>query len=275
MKIGVVKLFVSAFILVMVAGCQKQEGSGKTGEIAVRFLHFADGNPIVFDDMIYTNKAGNRYEVSEIQWFVSDLTLHMKNGHVIVPDQDIQAHYIDTDLVETQLWKIAERIPEGTYDAISITFGIKGEKNTPYRFTDSPESEMIWPINLGGDHGGYHYMKLNGFWISDAEERTPFNFHLGVGQERDDNGKITGFVQNWFEVTIPDSGFIIDKGDQKVINLVMNVEQWFNGPNVYNHNIHGAKIMQNQQAMGMGAENGKSGVFTISSIDQTQGFDAL
>ena len=143
----------------------------------------------------------------------------------------------------------------------------------PYIFTDSPESEMIWPINLGGEQGGYHYMKLNGFWINTAGERTPFNFHLGVGQEKDDTGKIAGFVQNWIEVIIPGSDFEIDKGELKIINLVMNVDQWFSSPNIYDHNFHGAKIMQNQEAMQMGTENGKSGVFTVSSVDQVDSFD--
>jgi hypothetical protein len=45
----------------------------------------------------------------------------------------------------------------------------------------------------------------------------------------------------------------------------MNVEQWWENPNMYDHNIHGGKIMQNQNAMSMGAENARS-VFKVSKI---------
>jgi hypothetical protein len=45
----------------------------------------------------------------------------------------------------------------------------------------------------------------------------------------------------------------------------MNVEKWWDQPNVYDHNTIGGKIMQNQNAMRMGVENGLS-VFTISQI---------
>jgi hypothetical protein len=266
--------FLMLTFLFMAFGCQQQE-TGNTGRIAVKFHHLVNGSPLVTDDMRYTNKAGNDYEVSEIQWFVSDLTLHSKGGSSILLDPENFAHYVDTDIQDTHLWDIEQEVPVDHYESISITFGIKGEKNQPYMYTDSPESEMIWPINLGGDKGGYHYMKLNGFWKNDVGERNPFNFHLGVGQERNAAGAITGFIQNWFEVVIPIPDLVIRKEEKMVINLAMNVDQWFDDPNIYDHNHHGAKIMQNQEAMRMGTENGKSGVFTVNSIEKADLIDQL
>ena len=248
--------------------CNKSDTSGREnnpGKLIINFEHFADGAALVFDEMKYTNTAGNKYEVTEIQWFVSDVTLNKIDGSTLVLDGEKFAHYVDTNLPETDQWLIEDEIPPGEYVSISMTFGIKGEKNKQLMYTDPPESNMLWPVNLGGDQGGYHYMKLNGFWVNKEDQREPFNFHMGVGQERDAENNITGFIQNWFEVELPASSFSIEANEFKFINLRMNVEKWWDAPNIYDHDEQGSKIMQNQEAMKMGLENGKH-VFTISKI---------
>ena len=237
------------------------------GQLVFQFEHFVEAEQLAFDQMIYKSEAGNEYEVTEIQYFVSDLTLHKENGEKIELSRNNFAHYIDTNLPNTSTWVLDDEIAPGEYKSISMIFGIKGEKNEPFMFTDPPESDMLWPINLGGDQGGYHYMKLNGFWKNEEGVRTPFNFHLGVGQERDADNNIVGFIQNWIEIELPSSSFSISTGEVKTITIRMDVNEWWKTPNIYDHNIHGGKIMQNQEAMRMGAENGIS-VFKVSKIDE-------
>jgi len=87
-----------------------------------------------------------------------------------------------------------------------------------------------------------------------------------VGQERDADNNITAFIQNWFEVTLPGSSFSMSSGELKNVTIRMNVEKWWESPNVYDHDVVGSKIMQNQEAMRMGVENGQH-VFSIGSID--------
>lgn len=259
-------IYFALALIIIFSSCKKNEtGEVKTGKIVLNFEHFADGEKLILDEMNYTNTAGNQYEISEIQWFISDLTLNNIDGSSLVLGGEKFAHYIDTNLPETFSWTLEDDIPPGDYQSISMTFGIKGEKNKPYTFTDPPESDMLWPVNLGGDQGGYHYMKMNGFWVNNEDQRTPFNFHLGVGQERDAENKIIGFIQNWFEVELPASSFSICENEYKSINLRMNVEKWWDTPNIYNHDVHGSKIMQNQEAMKMGVENGRN-AFSISGI---------
>lgn len=239
-----------------------------SGNLILNFQHFVDEHELVLDEMKYTNAAGNQYEVTEIQWFISDITLQKSDGSKLVLDKRKFAHYIDTNISETNKWDVRDEIPTGEYSSISMTFGIKGEKNKPLMFTDPPESDMLWPINLGGERGGYHYMKINGFWMNKDNQREPFNFHLGVGQERDAENNVTGFIQNWIEVELPSSSFSIDENETKSITIRMNVEKWWESPNLYNHDEHGGKIMQNQEAMKMGVENGKR-VFSVGAITST------
>jgi hypothetical protein len=258
-------------VVLILFSCNDQSGDQEkvnASKVEFIFEHYVGDSKLIFDEMNYTNAAGNDYEVTEIQYFVSDITLNKVDGDKIVLDGEKFAHYIDTNIPETFTWKVTDDIPAGEYKSISMTFGIKGEKNKPFMFTDPPESDMLWPINLGGDEGGYHYMKLNGFWMNQEGQREPFNFHLGVGQERDDENNIVGFIQNWFEEELPSSSFTIAEGEEKQIAIRMDVDEWWKNPNIYDHDFHGGKIMQNQDAMRMGVENGKS-VFKVSKISTT------
>ncbi len=270
------KLVISFLILAgtLAISCRNNESPDGPGKLTLQFSHLIDDKEIIFDDLAYTNAAGNIYEVSEIQWFISDITLINDQNEEFLLDEGGFAHYVDTDISETQTWELPDEIEPGNYKSIKITFGIKGEKNIPYFFPNSPESDMQWPYNLGGDNGGYHYMKLNGFWINTSQERTPFNFHIGVGQEYDNEGNVTAFIQNWFEQELPGSAFTMVPGGTQHINIVMNVEDWFQNPHAYDHNVFGGKIMKNQEAMRRICENGKD-VFTVRIFAKGEGLNGL
>ncbi|MDW7691311.1 MbnP family protein [Flammeovirgaceae bacterium SG7u.111] len=258
---------IALFILFPLLFCMqcaqvKQEVAKQEMGVVLEFEHWVEGKPLVVDTLMYINAAGNRYEVNEIQWFISDVQLVKESGEELRLDSKGFSHYVDTDIPESLSWEIADELPEGNYTAIAFTFGLRGEKNKPYQFTDPPESDMLWPMHLGGKEGGYHYMKLNGFWENASQERDAFNLHLGVGQRRNGQGEVIGFVQNWFEVTLPLEGFQFEKEKNNSITLVMNVDKWFENPTIYDLDQIGGKIMQNQEAMGLACENGKD-VFSI------------
>ena len=121
---------------------------------------------------------------------------------------------------------------------------------------------MFWPEYLGG---GYHYLKLNGKWVDESSELLPFNFHLGIGQFYDDEGTVTGFIQNFFDITLQNSSFTLADGENKAIDLVMEVDNWFRTPHTYDHNTWGGDIMQKQEAMALGCENGHD-VFSVEGF---------
>lgn len=233
-----------------------------TGKIEIHFQHQIDREPVVYNEMRYTNAAGNNYEVTEIQWFISDVSLITPSGTAIHLNKDEFCHYIDTNLPDTWVWNPSDKLPTGQYEQIKFTFGLKGEKNSPGLFPDLPESNMVWPYAMGGENGGYHYMKLNGFWINPSAQRMPFNFHLGVGQIYDSEGAVIEFIQNWFEVTLPFS-LEVRTGSTSKLELAMNVESWFDTPLIYDHNQFGSMIMKNQEAMGVIAQNGRD-AFSVS-----------
>lgn len=234
----------------------------KTGRITLLFNHYNDGSPLIRDTMVYTNDAGNRYLVNEIQYFISDVTLHYQDGREVMIDAWKDIHYVDTDIPSTQQWNVYDELPAGMVKHVSFTFGISEEKNQSLMYTDPPESLMFWPEYLGG---GYHYLKLNGKWLAADGMVKPFNFHLGIGQIYNGDGDITGFIQNYFKVTIQESPFEISEGSSTSLEVRMNVANWFRGPNVYDHDDWGGDIMQKQEAMKLGCENGWD-VFSMEII---------
>ncbi len=228
-----------------------QEPSGK---LRFTFSHSADDKTLLFDSLYITNSAGNKYLINEIQYFISEVALHKKDGSNLLLNNWKDIHYIDTDIGSTLEYTFVDDIPLADYSGIEFTFGLSEEKNQSLMFVNPPESYMFWPENLGG---GYHYMKLNGKWLDTLNQLAPFNFHLGIGQiYYSYPDSITGFVHNYFNVNMFDADFSVSENQTTTINIIMNIENWFTSPNDYDHNYWGGDIMQNQEAMKQATENG-------------------
>lgn len=241
----------------------------KYGRIQLEFLHYWGDEPLLYDTLMYTNSAGNELMINEIQYFISDVTLTSSFGSQMIDDW-VDIYYVDKDIPSTLTWQVYDRIPVGNYQQLSFIFGIPGSKNTPYMYVNPPERDMFWPIFLGGENGGYHYLKLNGKWRELPEDQiTPFDFHLGVGQIYAGGvvsvDSITGFVQNYFSVQLPSSSFSVEENKTTVIEIVMDVSEWFQNPDDFDLEEWGGYIMQNQEAMHMACENGVD-VFRIKSV---------
>ena len=242
------------FAVAIVFGCSDE--APERGTLKLNFEHHIGGEPARFRSPEYVNAAGNPYEVTNIQWFISALRLYHGSRSTSVEIEKPFYHYIDSDLPETSAWVIPAQFPEAPYDSIGFIFGLDGDHNRPGQFVNPPESNMVWPFALGGPFGGYHYMKLNGFWTDASETRRPFNAHLGVGQRPADDGVSTEFIQNWFEVRIP-ATVTIRANTITEVTIIMNIESWFDTPATYDFNVFGGMIMTNQEAMHTLCENGR------------------
>lgn len=266
-KIPILLVVMSLFFV----SCRKPEPVDETkfGKIKFEFLHYWGDELLIYDSLMYQNAAGNELMINEIQYFISDVTLQSEFGSKMIKDW-VDIYYVDKDIPSTLTWNVYDRIPVGDYQKLSFVFGIPAAKNIPYMYVNPPERDMFWPIFLGGPNGGYHYLKMNGKWREMPEDQiTPFDFHLGVGQIYSGNvivvDSITGFVQNYFTVNLPDLNFRIEENRTTVIQLVMNTEEWFTNPNDFDLENWGGYIMQNQAAMQAACQNGAD-VFYVKSI---------
>jgi len=276
--------------MLVIPGCKKTEEAAAFGDFSLKVKHEVEGEALKTDALIYTNAAGNRYMVTEIQWFISDIQLIKEDGEALGITQNVDENifYIDTDIEETHTINSSYPIPSGNYSGLRFTFGLAKEANKSHRFVNPPESFMFWPEYLGG---GYHYMKLNGKWINETGAIEPFNFHLGIGQEYNEGGKsgnelfefgdrshyqhcegylppqklnpVTAFIHNNFSLELP-LNFTIKADEPTEIDLIMTIEKWFYGYKVYDHDVWGGAIMQQQEAMDIACRNGVD-VFSLRS----------
>jgi len=259
-------LYYSAFIALLlttvffVSSCKKEDDKVSYGKVILKFEHKIDSNVVEFNIMKYVNEAGNQYQISNVQWFISDFTLYKKGQSPFVVKHTTTSHYIDTDIPASQSWEITDDIPEGVYDSMSFIFGFTPSENSSFMFVNYPENAMWWPENLGG---GYHYMKLNGFWKDTVDFKRAFNFHMGIG--RVINGIDTSFEHNYFKVSFLTS-ITLTSSKIKEITVAMNIDEWFKNPHIWDFNYWGPAIMENETAMRIAKENGEVGVFTITSI---------
>ena len=112
-------------------------------------------------------------------------------------------------------------------------------------------------------------MMINGKWLDEQDEEQLFNFHLGIGQlykgDVINYDSIYAYVQNFFTVKLPDSGFNLKASETKEIEIIMNIDSWFETPHEFDFNYWGGAIMEVQPAMRMAVENGYD-VFTTGYI---------
>jgi len=213
-----------------------------------------DGNQLEKGVMKYTNKTGNIYQVDELQYFISEIQFTTTDGQVFTIESDSAIHYVDIDIPSTLEWTPSDLLLVTSYSSISFVFGINEPKNKIGLFVNPPERDMFWPDMMGG---GYHYMKMNGKWKASGDTIKPFNLHLGIGMNEDG----TVFYQNYFKVTLPLN--VQTNPDKNEFTITMNIEKWFEAPNLWDWNITGGQIMQNQDAMLNACKNGAN-AFEVS-----------
>jgi len=259
MKRSLLLLITLFFIIGIIISCTNEESVTNittTGNVTLVFAHYVNGNPVQLDTMIYTNAAGNPYEVDDVRYFISDVQFHKSGGAVINIDDCKWAYYVDNTIPSTLTWNICDKLPTGKYDSISFRFGIISSKNHSHMFVNPPESSMEWPDMLGG---GYHYMQLDGKWKDSINQVENFNTHLGIGMSI--SGNDTTFIDNSFHVTLTHSGFTLTGNSTVAIQIIMNIDSWYKTPYVFNFNHYGQMIMMNEDAMHKISANGYD-VFT-------------
>ena len=252
------KIFLGLIISAFLIGCGEKK---RTGTLDVGFTHQVDGKNLILEQLIYTNAAGNLYQVNEVKYFISNLYLVKTNNEWVKITKNEGIHYVDLAYPNSLLWHLTD-LEEGDYKGISFIFGLNEADNQSNRFVNSPERDFFWSAVLGG---GYHYLQINGKWKGRDGNLKNMNFHAGIGQLYKSNvmeaDSIYAFIHNYFQVYLP-TDFSIEHNKTATLNLIMNIDKWFSTPIVYDHNYFGSGIMQNQEAQNIIRQNGKN-VFSL------------
>ena len=214
-------------------------------DITINFTHTVDGSDLITNSMIYTNEAGEDYDVQTLKYLISDITLHAENGSSLQLDD---VHFVDNS-IEATLSFTYNNVPNNNYTSISYQIGLDTLKNnTNYYVQESFHATMVWPDMMGG---GYHYMKLEGAYINDT---TKYNTHTGgtMGMDYSFNN-------------IDDISLIVtdDLGNVDV-NINMEINNWYQTPNQIEFSTYGMGIMMNMMMQMNIQMNGITDVFSVT-----------
>lgn len=229
------------------------------------FKQFYDGEEVLvqeFGTKQFTNARGTVHTISKLQYLVSDITLHRVDGSEV----NLGGYnFINMDMPLSRFYTPATEIPTGSYAAISLTFGFNEEDNVSGQYLDLNAASWAWPEMIGG---GYHFLKFEGMFRDNTNTMKGFAFHNGTASRVNDNGTRTAEA-NHFRVKLWDlnGGFSIEEGDNTLIDVNMNLAEWFKNPLTWNLDEYHMMLMPNYTAQKMMNQNGRT-VFSLGVVSK-------
>lgn len=238
-------LFFSSIILLAFSGCTNNSVQPEKSTMQLQFIHQVNDQPLILDQIMYTNAVGQAYSIKTVKYFISRVTFHKSDGtDVMIPD----IHYVDIRDEASLTYELTEKIPYGSYSGISFVYGLVPEDNVTGSLGLDLDRLMEWPVPMGG---GYHYMKLEGEYVHN-DATNFFNFH---------SGGLNGTAYE-IHVDLPNSAF--DANSSKIgIAFNMEISNWFKDPVDWDFNYWGSGIMGNPDAQATVQKNGAN-VFTVN-----------
>ena len=234
-------IFITSLIAITFSSCDKPTQT----DLTINFTHKVDGSDLITNSMIYTNSAGENYDVKTLKYLISDINLHSDDGNTLLLDE---VHFIDISDASTFSFTV-EDVPNNNYTSISYTMGLDTIKNINNLYiNESYHSTMAWPETNGG---GYHYMKLEGAYSNDS---TFYNTHTGGTM----GGDYSFNNMEDISLTVDD-----DLGDVS-INVNMEINNWYNSPNQIEFSSYGMGIMMNMMMQMNIQMNGTTDVFSVT-----------
>lgn len=227
-----------------------------SANVSFNFTHNWDGTAINNTNLtteIVTNEHGEEMSMARFRYLVSRLELTHSNGQTYEFDG-----YKFTDLSNDSTYNFTPEnntIPTGTY-TLKFIWGFNEEDNIDGAYADLNSASWNWPAMLGG---GYHFLQFDGLYNVDTTAPSPFNYHNGTARVS------TGvFEQNFAEINLTTEITITNNA---VIEVEMNIAEFFKNPNTWDLNILDTPLMPNYTAQKMMQENVAT-VFSVGSITQ-------
>lgn len=238
------RIFLVALSLILAGACNKDDTpppAPPEQELTIMVGYNVDGAALVSSDIVYSNAAGNPFSVYTLNYFLSGFSLQKMDGSWKELDDIV---YLDAFNAEKNIF-ILKGIPAGDYKAFKLIIGLEPEINESNSLPPTVDNiNMSWPDMMGG---GYHFLKLEGYFKDANAVTQGYAMHLGTNTFHS-------------EATI-NQEYVISSG-KDTLKLNMNIAEWFKNPNTYDLNIQGNYSMGRDSSMRKLSENG-SDVFVF------------
>ncbi len=214
----------------------------KVNELQLSIQYNIDNVSYVTNINKYINQAGNHFSISRVSYYLSQIKL-IKSDNSSVLVKEFQ--YVDADNTSSNKL-IFNSIPIGDYIGIKFNIGLDSLHNISDALPTTMENiNMAWPQMMGG---GYHFLKMEGNFLDSLGQSFGYAMHLGT------NVCLIPIMLN--------KKFTVSADSKLSFNLVMNINEWYKNPNIFDFNKDGNYIMGNMMLMKKITENGID-VFTL------------
>ncbi len=148
--------------------------------IVLHFNNVAGDQRLQLDSGIYTNAAGEKFSVTLLQYFISNIQFTAVDGQQYIVPQDSSYFFIQQDDSASQFCTV--HVPAGAYRSVSFVVGVDSLRCTSKidkrkGVLDPSATDMYW-----GWNSGYIFLKVEG--LSPAAPEDPvglhkFRYHIG------------------------------------------------------------------------------------------------
>jgi hypothetical protein len=234
-------LWITAIAL---SGCGSNSDDDQ-GIVTIHLDHSVTGSELVLQTIGYRNAADNEYGITRLEYIISDVYLEKTDG---TRSALTAAHYRNAFDPDTR--SLSASVDGGSYSALVFTFGIDGERNHTGALPNNEAfNHMAWPVPMGG---GYHYMRFEGLY-NNTDSVASFLTHTGPSGGNDYS----------IDLALP-LALSVD-GDEWEIALIMDLNQWYEGPIIYDLNGSGP-IMGNPDIQAILQTNGAN-AFSLGALE--------
>ncbi len=221
----------------LIGGCRK-ETETLPPETLIVIGFEVDGHELKPDTMQFRNAAGFTYSVTRLEGYLSDFRFYPSGGGDPL-SMDGVWYFRAFDVGHTSIVLPADI--RGHFDSIRFAIGLDSASNVVDGLPANWENiHMAWPVPMGG---GYHFLKLEGHYRGQEDQGVSgYAMHLGT---------------NAFRMEVLQKDVVLqEEPSGGGLRLIMNVNEWFCDPSVYDFVHDGSYSMGQAGPMQKLAANG-------------------
>lgn len=196
---------------------------------------------------LYTNAAGEKFSISRLQYFISNIKVSTAEGKTYTVPQDKSYFLINGTDKATRFTKV--EVPEGDYTKVTFTLGVDSLRST---MDLTKRTGVLDPAAGGGHDGGGMYWGWNSGYIffkfegnssvisddvkGDPTGKKQFKYHIGGF-----GGYSAPTINNIKTITVDltKAGIAkVRKDRQSNVHLFVDIMKVFNGANNFSIAAH-------------------------------------
>ncbi|MFK8044749.1 MAG: MbnP family protein [Crocinitomicaceae bacterium] len=238
---------------------KKDDGTCKyNNQVTLQFTQsFNDENVTAgdYNQFKFTNAFGTKIAIERLRYSISDVSFFKADGDSVHVEM---GHLIDLADATTLMHELSEKIDPVEYVGFSFIYGLTPDRNINENFPEWNAVNWGWPQPLGL---GFHQLQFDGEFIKTDGDTTGFNFHNGSNTQ--DPNDPSSAEPNYVYVRFDNN---IEMNEDRTIEIGMQIDQWFENPNLWDLNVLGTNLMGNKAAQLDISENAGN-VFEIVGVE--------